>query len=194
MSFPTSQNTDPVFLEYDPDWGQEVTVEGRCLTGIVASRSDGEQRSRKRQIPRFAITYQVPALTPAEFSLYLARMLQIQGAPVIVPIWTDALILTSMPTVNSADLTTASLTYKKFKKDSWAYMTQAGKVSTFRKISSIAGTVLSFTSGDLNPGGVKTFTAGAKVYPCILGWFPEGGSYKARRVTESDGTIAVEEL
>jgi hypothetical protein len=195
MSLPDSNSVAPLYIENSPDWGRPVLIDGRCKTNIKLVRSTGEQRARKRRRPKFSITYSLPALNTLEFSQLSSQLLAMQRAPVVVPVWTDYFSLVSMPTVNSADIG-LDTTYKKFKVGSWAYMVQAGKVSTFRLITIVgASGVLTFDGTAIYPGtGVKTFTAGARVYPCILGYFPTGARWTANRVNETDSGIEVEEL
>lgn len=196
MSYPDSSTIGPLFIEVEPDWSENVTVEGRCQTLITMSSSSGEQRSRKRYQPAFAMNYTVKGLSPIAFSQWRSKLTQYQRAPIVIPVWTDEMTLGSMPTVNSANLG-SDLTLEKFKIASWAYMVQAGKVSTFRKITAIAGAVLTFAAigTAVYPAtGVNTFTAGALVYPCIVGMFPNGGRYKSKLVTRHDTVIDIEEI
>jgi hypothetical protein len=197
MSFPDSQNVAPVFIEDAPDYGLLITVEMAFETAITVARESGEQRAMKRMAPLVSHAYKRSALGAAEFSRQKANLIEQVGAPIVIPVWTDGLPLSSMPTIDSANMGGAAvLDTEKFKVGSWAYMVQAGKVSTFRKILSMAAGVITFTALDIYPvTGVTNFTAGATVYPCILGMHSQdSAALIANKVEESDQVIGIEEL
>lgn len=195
MAFPDSTTLSPAFIEDAPDWGQPVSVATTHRTEIITSRMGGEQRARKRQRPRYSIAYRLSALNIQEHSLRKAKSLKELGRPVCVPIWTAWLALTSMTTVDRAELTVA-LALKKFKVGSWAYFTQAGKVSTFRRIVAVGATFIDLHASDSFPvPPIPAFTAGARVYPCVLGMRVQSQAAATKmRLNSTDELVSVAEL
>ena len=125
----------------------------------------------------------------AEFSLRRSNVITELQAPVVVPIWTDEFGLLEMQSAN-VSLLDATLAKKRFKIGSYAYFEQSGKTSTFRKITNIASNALTFEAAS-----VPAFTAGATVYPCILGMRPkDGAAFVMQRLDETDEMINIEEL
>lgn len=182
-----SSNVSPVFIQEAPDWSKPVVVSFDFLTTIAEARNEGRQRARWRKQPRYSISYEVPAQTLAEFTVRRAAIIGELRAPLVCPIWTDWHELDSVAGNNFT--LTASVTKKKFKVNSYAYIVQ-GDNKAFRKITGIAGAVLTFQSGTF-----PTFTAGATVYPCIVGFRPKDGNAFTQRLPDStDEAITVEEL
>lgn len=183
-----STTATPRFIEAQPDWSKPVQVVATYRTSIAEARGEGRQRARWRQQPRYAISYQVTALTVAEFAARRATILGELAAPVVVPIWTDEHELSGM--AGHVATLTASVVKKKFKAGSYAYFVQTGLVSTFRRIVSISGSTVTFAAAT-----VPSFTAGATVYPCILGKRPkDGAGFTLHLVDNSDEAISIEEL
>lgn len=187
MSIPNTSNAAAQFIEDEPDWGQPVQVDTAWKTAVTATRDGGEQRAARQLKPKLAIEYSITALDATEYSKRKAKGLSEQSAPCVVPIWTDPETLVSS-TSTSANLG-VTLDKRKFRAGSYAYFTQAGLTATFRKVTGISGTTLTLEA----QGGVPAFTAGAKVYPCILG-FRQTVSFAAQKLDETTEGIAVEEI
>lgn len=186
---PDTTTVKPRFIDEQPDWNKPVSVVFNFSTSVAESELETRQRARWRQQPRYAISYTVSAMTAAEFAVRRSAIIAELAAPLVVPIWTDQFELVSMTSANVADLGEA-LAKKKFKVGSYAYFTQDGLTNTFRKITTITDDTLTFEAAT-----VPVFTAGAIVYPCILGERPkDGAAFTLNRVDESDEVITVEEL
>lgn len=190
MSVPNTKAT-PQFLEERPDWSKLVTLEIVWKTDVQAARDGSEQRSRRRQQPRYRHGYTIAALTTAEFAARRAKSILEQGAALCVPIWTDPHTLAN--TITTAGGQSASLgagmDANKFKPGSYAYIVQSGKPSVFRQITAVGS-----TSVTLAAGGSVSYTAGATVYPCIVGIPAEGLAFAASKLDDTDETVLVEEL
>lgn len=184
-----SSNITPKFIEAQPDWGKPIQLVSGFRTTVAETRNDGRQRARWRGKPRYALSYSVSAMTIQESALRRSQLIGELQAPIVVPIWTDAFTLDSMPSTHVADLG-ETLTKKKFKPGSYAYFVQTGKVSTFRKIVSVSGETVTFEAAS-----VPVFTNGATVYPCIKGYRPKtSAAFTALMIDQTDEAIAVEEL
>lgn len=182
-----SGNVSPVFIESRPDFGREILLTASYRVSVNASRNQGEQRARWAMRPRFSFAYQVAALPSADFAQRRASLLAELTSPIVVPIWTDEFTLSSMTSAHVANLG-VQLAKKKFKVGSFAYFVQGGN-ATFRKILTVGSTSLTFVAES-----VPTYTAGALVYPCILGLRGQESQFTANLVSETDETISVEEL
>jgi hypothetical protein len=195
MSFPDTSNVGAVFIQDSPDFNKPITVTTDFRTTSFTARGGGEQRSRRRLRPRYSINYMLTALNLAAFTLRRANTLLELQAPIVIPIWTHPYTLSSMSDANTAALGLA-LASKKFKVGSYAYFVQTGKVSTFRLITAVNSTSLSLHATTAYPTGtIPGFTAGALVYPCILGRRTDDAStFTLSRVTQTDEMIAAEEL
>ena len=179
----------PKFIELQPDWSRPVSVAMDFSTSIAESQSESRQRARWRKQPRYSLSYSLSVLTTTEFSARRSAIIGELQSPVVVPIWTDAFELESMTSTHVANLG-ESLAKKKFKVGSYAYFVQTGIVSTFRKITAISGTSLTFESAT-----VPVFTSGATIYPCIFGQRPkDGAAFTANLIDQTDEQISIEEL
>jgi len=195
MAFPDSSSLAPVFIDSEPDWGQPISVLTQHFTDIQSAREGSEQRARRRVRPRYSISFIVPGLATLDYSIRKAKALKEVGRPVVVPIWTAWLALSSMTTVDRAALG-VTLALKKFKAASWAYFVQAGKVSTFRRITAVGSNFIDLHATDAFPvPPIPAFTAGAAVYPCVLGRRAENSCpFIHQRVNLTDEPIFAEEL
>jgi len=190
MSLPNTTTT-PQFLEERPDWSKPVSLELAWKTDVQPSRDGSEQRSRRRQQPRYRFGYAIAALTTAQFAVRRAKGILEQGAALCVPIWTDAHTLASTVTTAGGQVATlgATMDGNKFKVGSYAYIVQTGKPSVFRQITAVGTTTITLAAG-----GTVSYTAGAEVYPCILGVPSDGLTFAASKLDDTDETITVEEL
>lgn len=180
----------PQFLAEPPDWSKPVSVETVWQTDILTARDGSEQRSRRRQQPRYRVGYTLAALNGEQFAVRRAKSLLEQAAAVVVPVWTDPFTLGSTVGTGTAtaDLS-ESLALQKFKPGSYAYFVQTGKTATFRRIVAVGD-----ESVDLAAGGADTFTAGATVYPCVVGVPAEGANFTANKLDDTDEAVVIEEL
>lgn len=188
--------TRPNFITLQPDYQKRLSVVIKWETGITTSRNGGEQRSCGRAKPLYSFTYQRSAIKPTNFALLHGRAMQDTGTAVVVPNWTKYYAASSFAT-HTVTLG-ATITTMRFKVGSWIYVSQSGS-ACFRKITAIAGAVitLSSDSGDIEPAGFTwaTFSAGARVYPCLLGVrIGNGFGFEVNRVDRSDMAVSVEEL
>lgn len=138
----------------------------------------------------FRISYVIAALNVGQFSVRRAKSLLEQSAAIVVPIWSDQFVLGNNVGTGAVDANLGeSLSVQKFKAGSYAYFTQSGRTPMFRLIESIAGETLSLAAG-----GSQTFTAGATVYPCIVGMPSEGVSFTALKLDATDEAVVIQEL
>lgn len=192
----TDTTSTPVFIDWQPDWSKRVSLVTKWKTLIKPNREAGEQRARISNSPRLSLVYAVGAMKPLSFSIRRAMAMQQLGATVVVPVWTEYMVASSFAT-NSVTAT-AAITSLKFKVGSWIYVIQ-GANACFRKITSVATPTINLSSGgsDIYPTTFTwaVFSAGARVYPCILG-SRNGNAYgfKNNRVDRKDHLIEVEEL
>lgn len=184
-----SSTVTPKFIQEQPDWSKPVSVSFDFNTSVAEATGGGRQRARWRKQPRYAMAYTVAAMTAAEFTVRRSALIGELASPLVVPIWPDEFTLASMTSTHVANLG-ETLSKKKFKVGSYAYFVQSGLTSTFRKITIVGSSSLTFEAAS-----VPVFTAGATVYPCILGQRPKDGSaFMLNRVDETDEQIAIEEL
>lgn len=183
--------TTPQFLEEQPDWAQPVTLENAWATEIQEARDGSEQRSARREKPRYRIEYAIAALSVGAFSQRRAKSLLEQAAAVVVPIWTDP--HTSAGTVTTAAGQTVTLgsgmDAKKFKVGGYCYFVQSGKTSIFRLITAVGTTTITVAAG-----GTVSFTSGAEVYPCLTGLPSQGSSFLLSKLDDNQEAVAIEEL
>lgn len=196
MAFNDSTVLSPVFIDSECDWGKPVLVIARHRTDIQTMREGSEQRARRRARPRYATSFMLSGLPTLDFAQRRAKALKELGRPVVVPIWPAPLTLVSMPNADQASFNPTTLALKKFKVGSWAYFVQTGNVSTFRKITGIGSTFLDLHATDAFPvPPIPAFTAGALVYPCVLGRrFDNAAAFEAQRLNVSNEEVSVEEL
>ena len=189
MSIPNT-TADPQFIEEEPDWSKPVTVESSWQTAIQSVRDGSEQRARRREHPKHRLAYTVAAMNTQRFAVRRAKSILEQGAPLVVPIWCDPFTAlgTAEPGIDTVQLD-EDLELARFKAGSYAYFVQAGKVSTFRLLTAVSADNLTLAAG-----GSETFTPGATVYPCILGFPTDGSTFAAQKLDDTDEQIAVEEL
>ncbi len=186
---PDTTTVTPKFITEQPDWSKPVNVTFDFNTSVAEATGQGRQRARWRQQPKYAIAYTVAALTVSEFSVRRSAIIGELAAPLVCPIWTDEFVLLAMASANVADLG-ETLTRKKFKVGSYACFMQTGLATTFRKIVSISGTTVTFEAAS-----VPSFTAGATVYPCIVGERAKSGTgFNLNKIDDTDELISVEEL
>lgn len=190
MSLPNTTAT-PQFLEERPDWSKPVSLEITWKTDVQAARDGSEQRSRRRERPRYRLGYTIAALNTAQFAVRRAKSILEQGAALCVPIWTDPHTLASTVTTAGGQTATlgADMDANKFKPGSYAYITQTGKPSVFRLITAVGSTSITLAAG-----GTVSYTAGAEVYPCIVGLPTDGLSFAPAKLDDTDETVLVEEL
>lgn len=192
MALPRSTDA-PVFMQVQPDWNKDIVTTQVWKTDVLGNHEGGEQRASRRNRARQNIRYEVSALSVVEYTVRKSAGLQELGAAVVCPMWPDWISLSSMSSVDVADLA-VSLALKKFKAGSYAYFEQSGKVSTFRKIVTVNSTTLTLHATDAFPvPPIPAFTAGAKVYPCILGERQTVGD-SLQKVNTTDCMIVVLEL
>ena len=186
----------PVFIEDAPDWGQRYSFWSEWSTLIQSARNGAEQRIRQRQAPRLSLLYTLSALSVSEYALRRAHGMDEVSAPVVVPIWHAYQTLASMTSANVANFA-VNLALREFRVGSYAYFEQTGLVSCFRKITVVGAVDLTLTaSPSAYPGGtVPTFTAGARVYPCIFG-IPDDNAvvFEHNRPHDSGEVVYVDEL
>jgi len=192
--WPTSARR-PSFIAYDPDWGRPVTVTGGWQTLIVQNREAGEQRQRIRSAARYRIAYERRALTPLEFVQARAKAIRDTGLPVVVPLWTEYLPLL---VVSANSVQVDGPPSARFKAGSWIYV-RNGSTACFRRVLSITASVfaLGTAADDADPAGfnVATLPVGSRVYPCVLGMFPDGlFRFVSSHPESQDQTVEVEEL
>lgn len=184
----------PGFIEDEPDWTKPIVLVRKWSTSITPNREGGTKRRRRRENPRFQISYRREGYSPREIALYRANALgQLQSA-VVVPVWVLKATASSFGT-NSVTLSASAS--NAFKLGSWVYVVQ-GSNKCFRKITTISGAVitLSSVSTDKFPLGFdwSVFSAG-DVYPCILGTrVDESFSVASRRHDIHGAEISVDEL
>ncbi len=192
----TDTTAAPVFIDWQPDWGQPVGVLTGWKTSITVNREGGEQRSRLRKAPRLTISYKTGVLTTMNFAKRRAAAMAQMRAAVVIPVWveykTASAFATNSVTANSA------ITSLKFKNGSWVYVLQGG-VGCFRKITSVATPVINLSSDgdDFYPVGFSWagFSAGARVYPCIVGMRAGNAmQFQLPAADRKDDAIEIEEL
>lgn len=186
----------PVFITTEPDWSRDVFVRTSWRTGGTTNREGGAQRTKVMQAPKLSIEYVRQAITPQQFALRRAEAVAQAGAAVVVPVWTEYGTASSFGT-HSVTLN-AAITSLKYKVGSWVYVKQ-GASACFRKIVSVATPVISLSSSgaDIYPVGFTwaVFTAGARVYPCILGVKNDNRfSFVLRRTDRAAHVVGVDEL
>lgn len=93
MSIPNSDNSLPVPVTRQPDWGQTVACVMIHETQIFSSRSGHEQRRRKRAWPKARISWTVSGLTLAE-ALEAMNAAEVEARRLcIVPFWTESALI-----------------------------------------------------------------------------------------------------
>lgn len=185
----------PTFIEATPDWSKQIVVVSIWKTAIKVNREGGEQRFKVRGAPRLSISYMTSSIRPKSFALRRAESMAQLGSAVVVPIWTTYETASAFGT-NSVTLGVAASA--KFKVGSWVYVVQ-GSNKCFRKITSIASDVVNLSSGgsDIYPPAFSwgSFSAGARVYPCILGGRSANGyTFGLIRADIAEEQIEIEEL
>lgn len=195
MSLADTTST-PVFIDWQPDWSATVSITTRWKTPIVVNREGGEQRAKIGVAPKLSMAYLIRSVRAQRFAIRRAMAMQQVGKAVVVPVWTEYGVSLSFAT-NSVTLN-AAITSLKYKVGSWIYVTQ-GVNACFRKITVVATPAINLSSAgaDFFPVGFTwaTFTAGARVYPCILG-MRNNNSYRylLNRVDRAAEQILIEEL
>jgi hypothetical protein len=190
VSIPNTTAT-PQFLEEQPDWSKPVSLEIAWKTDVQTARDGSEQRAGRRGQPRYRFGYVISALNIAQFALRRAKGILEQGAALCVPVWTDPHTLANTITTAGGQAATlgAGMDGQKFKVGSYAYIVQTGKPTVFRQITAVGSTTVTLAAG-----GTVSYTAGAEVYPCIVGLTTDGLSFAAGKLDDTDETVLVEEL
>lgn len=184
----------PQFLAEPPDWSKPVSVETAWQTDVMQARDGSEQRSRRRHQPRHTISYTLAALNVGQFSARRAKSLLEQMNAVVVPVWTDEFWATvafdetefEVGILDEGDL---NLALQKFKIGGFAYISQPGKTSVFRRILAIGESTITFAAG-----ASETFTSGACIQPCITGLPSDGANFTAAKLDDTDEAVVIEEL
>lgn len=192
----TDSTASPSFVESTPDWSQPVMITTGWRTGITINREGGEQRVRPRDCPRLAISYSIAAIATKAFAIMRGEAMAQLGKPVVVPVWTEYGTSSAFGT-HSVTLD-AAITSLKYKVGSWVYVVQ-GANKCFRKITSVSTPTINLSSsgGDKYPSGFNwaLFSAGARVYPCILGSRSDNGfRFQSVRTDRKNQLIEIEEL
>lgn len=195
MALPDTTTLAKVFIEDAPDFAKQISLTSVYRTTSFTSRAGGEQRARRRNRPRFSISYTLSDMNFAESSLRRSKAIRELQSPVVVPIWTDFETLDSMTDPDTAELVVA-LAARKFKAGSYAYFVQDSLVSTFRLITAVNATSLALSDIEFIPtGSLPEFTAGARVYPCILGMRTENNAnFTLSRFDQTTEQISIDEL
>lgn len=185
----------PVFVSHEPDWGRPVVLTATWDTLVSTNREGGEQRRKQRAAPRYGVAYERGALTPLQLSIDRQAASQGAGRPVAVPIWTEwnALLIVG---ANSATLD--GPLSPKFKVGGWVFFKSSG-TTCFRKVAGMSGPdlALSASANDSEPVGfnLASLPVGTRVYPCVLGFFPDGGyTYRSPQHDRHRRTVEVSEL
>lgn len=184
----------PGFIEDEPDWTKPIMLVRKWSTSITPNREGGTKRRRRRQKPRFQISYRRDGYSPREIALYRANSLgQLQSA-VVVPIW---VLNASASSFGTNSVTLSASASNAFKVGSWVYAVQ-GSNKCFRKITAIAGAVItlsSVSSAKFPLGFDWSLFTGGTVYPCIYGVRAEDSFSVASRRQDIHGVeISVDEL
>lgn len=186
----------PAFIELQPDWSKPLRLLTSWVTSIQGNRESGEQRFRVKAKPKLVISYEYRGMAPNAFVTNRVKMIEQLGKAVVCPVWTEYGTALSFAT-NSVTLN-AAITTLKHKVGGWIYVTQ-GANACFRKITTVATPTINLSSAgaDFFPVGFSWagFSAGARVYPCVLGMKTEN-TYRVMnlRADRQDAPISVEEL
>lgn len=169
-----STNCATYYIQDKPDWGAAYSFDLEAMTQITKSKDGSEQRARKRNRVRYSLSYQIAAMNLAELTVRKAAVHRGLGGLLAVPIWHAVELLVSSAS-NAFTLTTGVglvLAESFFRVGGLAYFEQTGKTSVFRRVDSFTGdNVLNLVAGNAEFPDIAmpAFTAGAKVYPVVIG-------------------------
>ena len=159
---PNSDNTSPLPVTDEPDWGKPVIVTFTHSTQVFGSRAGKEQRKRIRRSPKSSITYTVSGLTLAQAQTAMDAASAQYARLCIVPFWTEGTV-----TITSifANAVTVGVDPRRdfFAPGQYVYLDD-GTTQYFRLISSVSGRILTLTADGSSPA----FGANARIFPCRL--------------------------
>jgi len=159
-----------VFVTDTPDWSQPVRFWQTWQTGIQQSKNGTEQRNSMRSRPLYSIAYAISGMNTLDWGARRMAALRAMASAIVVPLWTVPESFESVAgEIVTLDVT--SLAKTAFQVGGYAYFEQTGLASVFRVITAIGADTITLASGNAAYPDVTvpTYTAGALVYPCIIG-------------------------
>lgn len=157
-----------------PDWGEAYSFGLEFVTNVTATKDGSEQRARRRNKPRYRITYSITGIKVAKLSVYRARFMRLVSRPVSVPIWHVSETLNGI-LGDQISLTTGNGLFVKqspFKAGGLIYFTHPTFGDCWRRIVSTQGeTVINLKPGNAEfPNApMPAYPAGTRAYPVIDG-------------------------
>lgn len=155
-----SDNTTPLPVSDEPDWGKPVLVTFIHSTQIFMSRAGKEQRKRLRRSPKARIAWNVSALTLAQARTALEAEAAQAARLCIVPFWTEGTVTVTSIAANAV---TIGVDPRRdfFAPGQYVYLINGANLY-FRLIASVSGRILTLTADGASPA----FGSGSRIFPC----------------------------
>ena len=150
---------------YDqPDWSMGVSMEMAYETAIFTSRSNLEQRHRKRKSSSMTITWAVTGLTKAELDARRASDYLESRTVCRVPFWPMVAPLDAAMSVETSCTIDRTPTPEFWRAGDWIYIYDPVLGGEFREVASQGSPTTQLTL--VSKSGAILFPQGAKVWPC----------------------------
>lgn len=159
---PNSDNTAPLAVTREPDWGKPLSVTFMHSTAVFKSRAGKEQRKRMRRSPKARISWEVSGLTLEEAQAAMEEQAAHGLRLCVVPFWTEGTVtITSI----ASNAVTIGVDPRRdfFAVGQYVYLDD-GTNQDFREIASVADRILTLVAD----GGAPAFGAGARIFPCRI--------------------------
>lgn len=175
----TTNESDNLYWEQQPDWGKPVTFLPKFITAIAVAHSGAEQRARRRNASRREFAFVLDGQDRSTFPARKARIIKELGLPIVIPLWNLPFAITSTGGAGPDRYTitppagVTSLDETDFRRNGIVYFTQTGKTPCFHRIINwkyLSDLTFQINTTPLYPAvSFQVFGTTATVYPCIRG-------------------------
>jgi hypothetical protein len=160
-----------IIFPHSPNWSQPVEVDRGYADTIGDTISLAEERESHGDVPLLDARFTVLAIDRDEASSLARTLERTRALPVGLPIWTEAVSLTSAASVNDTTLAVTSTLKRKFTTvRPFVLLWQDWRTWAIVEVTAIAANQLTLTAGLL-----AGWPAGTRVVPVRFGNLAFGG-------------------
>lgn len=164
MAIRNSTNVSTLSVTDQPDWESGVDTVFVYETNVFTSRSNLEQRTRRRKVAHIDISWRLRGLTKTEIDSRAERDLLEANTPCIVPFWSHAALVNSNMVSSTLVVVDRTPIPEFFRAGDWIYLYSAASGGQFRQVASQGSPTTQLTLAAMT--GATLYQAGAYVWPC----------------------------
>lgn len=164
MAIRSSENVSTLSVTDQPAWEAGVDCVYVYETNIFTSRSNLEQRTRRRRVAHLDITWRLRGLTKTEVDARAERDFLEANTPCIVPFWSHTALVNSNMVSSTLVVIDRTPIPEFWRAGDWLYLWDSVNGGQFRQIASQGSPTTQLTLAALS--GATLYQAGAYVWPC----------------------------